>query len=570
MSRAGRPITIGTRGSALALAQTEIVCAALRRAHPDLSFRVERITTTGDVRTDVPLSQLDRGMFVTEIETALRDGRIDLAVHSAKDLPSTTAADLTLAAFLPRADARDVLVAHAGHMTLRRLPPGARVGTSSPRRMCQLRALRPDVDARDVRGNVDTRIRKLHAGEYDALLLAGAGLVRLGREHEASEWLDLDLFIPCVGQGALAVETRAADAALIELVRPLDHAGTRIAVRAERAFLAELGAGCRAAAAAHARLDADGALHVTAMIGALSGEHVRATRVGDAVRAEELGSAAARELLRSGGAGFLAPNDSAIRGATIAVTRATEQAEELIALIRASGGAAVSSPAIAIERVEDTRDLDATLRELDSMQWIAFTSVNAVTAVADRLHALRLTVPASLRLAAVGRATASELLARIRSADFVPRVASGQTLADELPNVSGRRILFPRGDLATDAVATTLRSRGADVVDVVAYRTVRADGVREVATRTARREIDAIVFTSPSSVRFVSDALHDAGLPVSERPIAVTIGPSTTRAANAAHWPRITQANTPTIGALLDALHRALSDRRREAALPTH
>lgn len=510
-------------------------------------------------------------MFVTEIESALRDGRIDMAVHSAKDLPSTMQADLTIAAFLPRADPRDVLISRDGAATLRRLPSGARVGTSSPRRLCQLRALRPDLDARDVRGNVDTRLRKLHSGEFDALLLAAAGLIRLDRAAEIVEWLDPDLFIPCVGQGALAVQTRASDESLAQFVSGLDDDATRTAVLAERAFLAELGAGCRAAAAAHARIDARGRLRISAMIGETGGgRHVRATRTADASRPEEAGEDVARELLRAGGAAFLGRHDSALRGVTVAVTRPADQARELLDLIRANGGTGVCAPAIAIAPAPDPAALDAALRDIGDADWIVFTSANAVEAVASHLRAMGLALPPVTRIAAVGRATADALAQRLHPAAFVPATASGKALADELPDVVGRRVLFPRGDLATEAVVTTLRARGADVRDVVAYRTIRADGVDDLATRAGRGELDAIVFTSPSAVRFVSQALDACAIAAPDRPLAITIGQSTTEAAETARWTSITQAVTPTVGALIDALERALLHRRSRAvaALP--
>jgi hydroxymethylbilane synthase len=203
-----KAVVIGTRGSALALAQTEQVSRALRAVHPGLQVEVRRISTRGDRITDRPLAELGRnGVFVSDIESALRDGSIDLAVHSAKDLPSRLAPDMRLAAFLAREDPRDVLVSRGGPLAA--LPRGARVGTSSPRRAAQLRAVRPDLTLADVRGNVDTRLRRLAAGEYDALVLAGAGLVRLARAAEITEWLEPAVMIPAVGQGALAVEVRA-------------------------------------------------------------------------------------------------------------------------------------------------------------------------------------------------------------------------------------------------------------------------------------------------------------------------------------------------------------------------
>jgi hydroxymethylbilane synthase len=196
-------LTIGTRASALALTQTDHVCASLRAAHPDVELEVRHISTRGDRITDRPLAELGRnGVFVTEIEAALREGTIDLAVHSAKDLPSRLSADMQIGALLRREDPRDVLISRRG--PLASLPSGARVGTSSPRRTAQLRAARPDLIPVDIRGNVDTRLRRLASGDYDALLLAAAGLIRLGRAGEITEWLAPEVMLPAVGQAALA------------------------------------------------------------------------------------------------------------------------------------------------------------------------------------------------------------------------------------------------------------------------------------------------------------------------------------------------------------------------------
>jgi hydroxymethylbilane synthase len=297
-------LTVGTRGSALALAQTELVLGALRDRWPGLEVRVQRIATTGDTRRDVPLAALGRGAFVTEIETALREQRIDAAVHSAKDLPSCLSSGLRIGAILERADPRDVVVSRNG-AALRDLPKRARVGTGSPRRACQLHALRPDIDVEGIRGNVDTRLRKLAAGDFDALVLAAAGLIRLGRTDEATEWLDPAVMIPAVAQGAIAVEVRSDDPEVADLVAPLDHPVTAAAVTAERAFLARLGAGCTAAVAAHGRVTDTGELSLTGLIGAVDGRHVRATRTGAVGEADEIGDALASELLGSGGAEFL-------------------------------------------------------------------------------------------------------------------------------------------------------------------------------------------------------------------------------------------------------------------------
>ena len=230
-------ITIGTRGSALALAQARLVAEALG---PDAELRVLR--TAGDL-SDRPIRELGDGVFVTAIENALRAGEIDLAVHSLKDLPTEEPADLLVAAIPVREDPRDVLVTR-GRTGLAGLPRGAVVGTSSPRRAAFLRALRPDATAREIRGNVDTRLRKVQSGEYDAVVVAAAGLRRLGIAFDEEEALSVELCPPAPGQGALAVQIRARDTELRARLAPLDDPVTRRAVTAERELLRLMGASC--------------------------------------------------------------------------------------------------------------------------------------------------------------------------------------------------------------------------------------------------------------------------------------------------------------------------------------
>jgi hydroxymethylbilane synthase len=293
-------LTIGTRGSKLALAQTELVRQALVAAHPGLEIAIERITTRGDIVRDRPLSSVGgKGLFIEEIEQALREGRIDLAVHSAKDLPSTLPPDMALAAFPRRADPRDVLISRDGRR-LAELPAGARVGTSSVRRACQLRHLRPDLQIENLRGNVDTRLRKLTEGQYDAIVLAAAGLERLAALGYATEILEPEVMLPAVGQGALAIEVRAGDARTAALLQPLDDWETRVCVTAERAFLARLQGGCQVPAGALGRLDG-GRLLLAGMVGTPEGRVVRGELAGDARRPEELGVRLAEQLLAQGG-----------------------------------------------------------------------------------------------------------------------------------------------------------------------------------------------------------------------------------------------------------------------------
>lgn len=295
----GRAVRIGTRGSALALVQSEMVATAIRARNPDVSVELVRITTRGDAIQDRPLSEIGgKGLFVTEIENVLRARAIDLAVHSSKDLPSELASDMTIGAFLPRADARDALV--STYRGLDAIPSGARVGTSSPRRQSQLRAVRPDLELLDIRGNVDTRLRKLDAGSYDALVLAAAGLDRLGVDDPRIQPLSIDIMLPAVGQGAIAVETRSDDTDIASLVTPLHDADTADAVAAERAFLAATGGNCNTAVAAYAEVDGD-TIVLTAMVGAADGSNVRGSRRGSRVDGIRIARELAVFLIDAGG-----------------------------------------------------------------------------------------------------------------------------------------------------------------------------------------------------------------------------------------------------------------------------
>ncbi len=296
-------MVIGTRASKLALWQSNHIRDRLLALHAGIEISLERISTKGDEIQDRPLAAIGRNsLFVAEIEDALRSGRIRLAVHSAKDLPSTLPPEFTIAAFTTRVDPRDVLVSK--HGTLDQLPHGAKIGTSSPRRACQLKAARPDVICLDIRGNVDTRLAKLDRGEYDAIVLAAAGLERLGWSHVVTEWLEPDVMLPAVAQGILAVEARASDAEAIRLCAPLDDADARACAEAERAFLAAMGAGCNAPLAGFATLSGD-TLSLSALIGAPDGRHVRITREAHRRDAATLGATAATALMADGGAPLL-------------------------------------------------------------------------------------------------------------------------------------------------------------------------------------------------------------------------------------------------------------------------
>ncbi len=336
---AGDEVVVGTRGSALAMWQTEAVIALLRKHHPAAHFAIQKIKTEGDKTQAlaVPIGQLgSKGLFVAELEQALLAGRldvaveplsdhllveqerrakrdsqhIDVAVHSLKDVPGQLAAGLTLAAITERADVRDVLVSRHG-CTLDQLPIGAQVATSSLRRRAQLLHRRPDLQIVEIRGNIDTRLRKALAPDGpDAIVLAAAGLERLGLSEYISEYLSLEVMLPAAGQGALAVEVRAADERLVRLVAAADHAPTRRAVSAERALLNALGGGCQVPIGVYATLEGEaesGHLWLRAMVARPDGTFLlRREARGPLDAPEALGRTVAQMLLAAGAGEILA------------------------------------------------------------------------------------------------------------------------------------------------------------------------------------------------------------------------------------------------------------------------
>ena len=298
----GEQVVIGTRGSKLALAQTQLAVAMLERL--GVSAEVKVIRTAGDA-SRAPRLESGTGMFVKEIEHALLAGDVNLAVHSLKDLPTGDRPGLALAAVPERADPHDALVTGTG-VGLARLAPGCRVATSSPRREAQLRAFRPDLVFVPVRGNVDTRLRKLAAGQFDALVVAYAGLVRLGRADHATELIPFEICLPAPGQGALAVQARADDLEMRQLAGRLDHRPTRLAATAERSFLARLAAGCTVPAGALGTVD-DDRLLLQGVVAEVTGKQVIRRQVeGRAEEAEALGVKLAEEMLAAGAGEILA------------------------------------------------------------------------------------------------------------------------------------------------------------------------------------------------------------------------------------------------------------------------
>jgi hydroxymethylbilane synthase len=302
-------LRIGTRGSELAVWQTYHVKARLEACFPGIIIDVQKIKTTGDKILDAPLAKIgDKGLFTKELETALLDDRVDIAVHSYKDVPTLVPDGLSIAAVLEREDVHDVFIGHPKKLqqTFVGLPTNAIIATGSLRRKCQLLHARPDLQIAEIRGNLNTRMNKLDSSEWDGMILAKAGVTRLGWTQRITDVLPFELMLPAVGQGALAIECRTADSRIKEILRPLHHHPTAAAVTAERALLHYLEGGCQIPIGAFAQTSGN-ELQIDAVIGSLDGKHiVRGKKTGTIFNAEQTGVDLAKELFGRGGKEILA------------------------------------------------------------------------------------------------------------------------------------------------------------------------------------------------------------------------------------------------------------------------
>jgi len=542
-------LRIGTRGSRLALAQSAIVVEALGRAN--VPARLLTITTEGDRRA--PDTAWGEGAFVSSIEAALVAGEIDVAVHSAKDMPTDEDARLTIAAYLPRADARDVLVAPAGKLLdgISGVPRGARIGTDSPRRGAFIRAQRPDLRVHPLHGNVDTRLRRLDDGETDILVLAAAGLDRLGLSDRIAIRLSPDDVPPAPGQGALAVQVRTDDAEVLDVIRRLDDRATRSEVIAERALLAASGGGCRSplGALGHAT---GSRLELLGGFATLDGSIVAVVR-------REGYTAAPAELAREVLAAITERASAAAleRGApAVIVTRARDQAAPTALGLVDRGLAPLLVPAIEI-RHGDARELDRAAREITDRDWVVFTSSNAVRMLSAAATKVGRDLAASgARFASVGPATDAALRAVGVIPAHRPSRATSGSLADSLPIGPGERILLPRGDLADEVLPARLRERGAVVDEVVAYRTEEAPDASVSSLRAALENGPvAVVVTSGSTVRGLVTLARRAGMADALAELnAVAIGNETAREAQRFGLAVVATATDPSPAAVADTV----------------
>jgi hydroxymethylbilane synthase len=557
----GHEIAIGSRGSALALAQAGLVHEALQQV--GYESQVVIIETDGDRRA--PDTAWGEGAFVAAIERALQEGAVDVAVHSAKDVPTDQDPRLRIAAYLPRADPRDALVVRtdAKERRLADLPSGCRVGTDSPRRTGFLLARRPDLVVHPLHGNVDTRLRRLDAGETRALVLACAGLDRLGLGDRIVERLDPEIVPPAPGQGAIAVQVRCDDERMLAVAAAIDDRRTRLAVEAERAFLDTSGGGCRAPIGALATIVGDELDLLGGYASPDGSGTVIAHRRGPVAVGQDLGRELAAALMARGRIrGTVADVETEISrpvGRRVLVTRAAEQADELVSALRDAGLDPVPVPTIAIEFDPPRGHLDAAAGMLHTYRWVVITSANGARAMLKAAERV-LTELGAPSWAAIGPATRRVLEHEGIEVQFQPSRSSGIAMASGLPVVAGDLILVVRGDLADEELVVGLRARGAEVDDVVAYRTREAPESSRGLIRhaTAAGPIAAVVFTSGSTVRGLLALGQADSIEVRSWP-AVCIGTETAGEARAAGFLVLAVSPTPDSAALATTTARVLA-----------
>jgi len=563
-------IRIGTRGSALALAQAGWVRRKLEEAYPGLKVQTIKIKTSGDRFLTSPIKAIEgKGIFVKEIEDALLQEKIDLAVHSMKDLPTEIPAGLTITAITEREDPRDALIS-ADQRLLKDLPAGSKVGTGSLRRRAQILHHRPDLMVVPIRGNVDTRLKKLDRGEVDGLIMAVAGLKRIGHQDRISEYLSLDICLNAVAQGALGLETRDG-APVNQMVAFLHHNPSAMEVLAERAFLGRLGGGCQIPVGARGYVEGD-RIKLMGVVGDASGKRlVRGEVEGKAEDAESLGEELAERLLGQGAdellnggevdsKGKAKGNPKPLLGRCIMITRPRLQSGSFVRGLEELGSEVIECPTIEIVPPESYVPLDRTIQDLEEYDWIVFTSVNGVKEFLNRLQYLGKDSAAleGIRLAAIGPETAREIASHGIQVEFVPAEYRAEGILHGLKpaEVEGKRFLLPRAATARDILPRTLKQWGAEVDVVQAYRTVPAKGSAAILSGVlAENKVDMVTFTSSSTVKYFVDLLSPVDLRKFCNSVAVAcIGPITKGTAESNRIRVDVLAQEYTVSGLIEAI----------------
>lgn len=537
-------IRIGSRGSDLALWQARHVQGLLREK-AGVESDITIIHTKGDNLQNVSFNQIEgKGFFTKEIEEALLAGQIDLAVHSLKDLPTEMTPGLEVAAFSDREDPRDILLIHAGAVDESQNPPmirGARVGTSSNRRKKQIANLRPDVQVVEVRGNVPTRLRKLASRDFDALIMAHAGLKRLDLDLTPFRTVVFDptRFIPNPAQGILGLQIRSGDAATAEAVRRLNVGRSEAIVRAERGLLARMQGGCQLALGAYA-FEEKGIYRYYAFWDELNGRPSHAFN-GESSDPERLAVDAYYAFMKAA---------RRLENTTVMLTRPEHQADEWKTALEEFGANVISFPTIRIVPEVNQDDMSGVVRELSQWNWILFTSSNSVDIFTSQLDVHKARIATTTRVAAIGKSTEAALIAKGLTVDFVPSKSNAKDLAVEWLDhtTPSGHVLIPCAHKADDTLEKHLAAHGLKVRRLNLYHTQLPD---KHDLPAMDRDPDYLVFASPSAFEYF---LEIAALPKTTR--MISIGPKTSERIRASGAVVFAEASEPSIeGVILKMLN---------------
>lgn len=552
-------LIIGSRGSKLAMTQSQHVADLLHDHIPQVEVSIEVFSTRGDEILDKPLAEIGgKGLFTEELEAAMREGRIDMAVHSMKDLPTELSDGLCIGGVPPRESPYDAFV--SGQFdSFDALPQGAALGTSSLRRKAQALARRPDLEVVDIRGNVETRIRKTTDGTVDAAILACAGITRLHRQADIRQTLPVDIMVPAVGQGALAIEVRSDDDELLDVLSRISDSNTWAEITAERALLATLEGGCQVPMGALARVSGD-TLTLSACVCSLDGEKIIRTEVrGPVSDAHALGEDVAARLREAGAESLIHARRARLHGKTIVVTRTADQAGGLSEQLRRLGADIVEFPTIEIAPPEEKQSCDAYA----SYHWIVFTSVNGVQMFLRRLRdeGISLDGLRNVKIAAVGSATQAAVKGAGLHVDLVPSEYVAESMLDAVrgaePKLAGKRFLLPRADIARSFLPDELRSTGADVTELVVYRTIKPEVNDTRADSLVASAPTLVVFTSSSTATNFHSIVGPERLDMIRHTAEfASIGPITSRTAEELGMPIAIEPEQHDIPSLVAAIDR--------------
>ncbi len=565
-------LRIGTRGSRLALAQTTHVAETLREQFPEIDIEVVIIQTTGDKILDSSLSKIGgKGVFTKEIEDALLDGRIDVAVHSLKDLPTIQPKGLCLGAISKRESPFDVLIAREP-LEISALGAEHLVGTSSLRRRAQLLRLNPNIVINDLRGNVPTRVQRMIDGQYTAIILAEAGMNRLSQSAPYIQRFSAEQMLPAPAQGALGLQCREGDDATLAVLATFHDEPTAACCNAERALLQGLGGGCQLPLGTLAEITTDGKLKLRGCVVSLAGVRCIQDMVeGDCNDPVALGRALAERLLAKGADEILHElgvdssntgfDDAVARsnaldrrplgGRKVIVTRDEDADGPLSTAIRDAGGHPVCLPLIKHAPPENPAPLAEAVARIDEYDWVVFTSARGVESLARPLKGLR------PRIACVGKATARAVEKAGGTVDFVSphSMAAGligafQTMTD----IAGKRVFYPRVDIASEHFKEALEAMGVEVDDVIAYRTVQTGALDSVVNALRYDKPLAITFCSASSVEPIAKLIANNNRTMFDDVIIASIGPSTSTALCEVNLAPHVEASERSFNGLVDAL----------------